>query len=188
MLIEQRSAILTLKPPHSRAADQGRRVRPVQRNHQLARLWEDGWSSRCDHCRQHGWAHQRSNINGLSVQSEFNKARYGINVAGTDSKTGALTAASANSVSGTIIADLSGAVRPLKICPFLSVVDGAMLGGAWTDYTPAVTTGKGAFTTTSATGSYRVVGKTVSIRATLTITNAGTADRCEILTAARVEI
>lgn len=49
------------------------------------------------------------------------------------------------------------------------------LEAAWTAYTPTIAAGTGAYTTTSATGAYRQVGKTVQFRATVTITSVGTA-------------
>lgn len=104
-------------------------------------------------------------INGLSVQSEFNTARYGINRTGSGPATGAVLNAS-----------LGGAVTATNNLPgTFGVVDGAALGGAWTDYTPTVTTGSGSFTTVSASGSYRLVGKTLSIRIIITLNNVGTA-------------
>ena len=49
------------------------------------------------------------------------------------------------------------------------------LGGAWTAWTPTVTASAGAFTTASGTGRYEQRGKTVSWKATITITTVGTA-------------
>ena len=48
-------------------------------------------------------------------------------------------------------------------------------GAAWTAYTPTVTPGGGSFTTVSATGRYKVLGKTVWMEAAITITTVGTA-------------
>lgn len=45
----------------------------------------------------------------------------------------------------------------------------------FTTYTPVVTAGSGAFTTVSATGRYRRIGKLVFIQITVTITTNGTA-------------
>ena len=42
-------------------------------------------------------------------------------------------------------------------------------------YTPVITAGSGAFTTVSATGRYRIIGKLVFIQITVTITTNGTA-------------
>jgi hypothetical protein len=47
--------------------------------------------------------------------------------------------------------------------------------GAWTGYTPTLSVSSGAFTTASATGAYRQIGKTVFFRAAITITTNGTA-------------
>ena len=46
--------------------------------------------------------------------------------------------------------------------------------GAWTSYSPSVASVVGTITTSSATGRYRQVGKTVTATATVTITNKGT--------------
>ncbi len=48
-------------------------------------------------------------------------------------------------------------------------------GGEWTSYTPTVTSGSGSFTTVSATGKYKTIGKTTFFQIRVTITNAGTA-------------
>jgi hypothetical protein len=45
---------------------------------------------------------------------------------------------------------------------------------AWTAYTPTITAGTGTITTSSATGRYKQVGKTVRLQITITITTAGT--------------
>ena len=47
--------------------------------------------------------------------------------------------------------------------------------GAWTAYTPTVTASSGAFTTVSAAGRAKLVGKTRHFTVTVTITTAGTA-------------
>lgn len=47
-------------------------------------------------------------------------------------------------------------------------------GTAWTSYTPTITPGSGSFTSASATGGYKTVGKTVFFTVTVTITTAGT--------------
>lgn len=116
-------------------------------------------------------------INGLSVQSEFNTARYGLNLAGVNSANGALVTPGAYPVTGAILnADLGGAVTATNGMPgTFGVVNGAALGGYWTNYTPTVTTGSGAFTTVSASASYLVVGKTVSVRINIQIADKGTA-------------
>lgn len=48
-------------------------------------------------------------------------------------------------------------------------------GTAWTAWTPTVVAGTGAFTTVSAAGSYKTIGKTVFFNARVTITTNGTA-------------
>jgi hypothetical protein len=50
-------------------------------------------------------------------------------------------------------------------------------GTAWTSYTPTITAGVGAFTTVSATGRYKAIGKTVFVQVTITITTVGSASQ-----------
>jgi hypothetical protein len=45
---------------------------------------------------------------------------------------------------------------------------------AWTAYTPVITTNTGAFTTVSATGKYKVIGKTVFVSIVISIPTVGT--------------
>lgn len=45
---------------------------------------------------------------------------------------------------------------------------------AWTAYTPAVVPGTGALTTVSATGAFKIIGKTVFVRAEIVLTTNGT--------------
>ena len=55
------------------------------------------------------------------------------------------------------------------------VGDITMTGSAWTAYTPTITSSSGSFTTVSATGKYKVFGKTCWFTTDITITTAGTA-------------
>jgi hypothetical protein len=48
-------------------------------------------------------------------------------------------------------------------------------GTAWTSYTPTITAGGGSFTTVSATGRYKTLGKTVFVEIKITITTNGSA-------------
>jgi hypothetical protein len=48
-------------------------------------------------------------------------------------------------------------------------------GAAWTSYTPTITAGAGTPTTVSATGRYKVFGKTVIVTIDVTVTTTGTA-------------
>jgi hypothetical protein len=52
--------------------------------------------------------------------------------------------------------------------------DITMTGTAWTAYTPTITSGSGTITTVSATGKYKVFGKTCWFTVDITITTAGT--------------
>lgn len=54
-------------------------------------------------------------------------------------------------------------------------VNGVSLDTAWTSYTPIITSASGAFTTVSATGFYKQIGKTVLFRIEISITTNGTA-------------
>lgn len=49
------------------------------------------------------------------------------------------------------------------------------VSGAWIAYTPTVTAQTGTFTTVSATGAYKKIGKTVYVRQSITCTTVGTA-------------
>ncbi|MET4263898.1 hypothetical protein ABIA95_000165 [Bradyrhizobium sp. LA8.1] len=49
------------------------------------------------------------------------------------------------------------------------------LTGAWTSYSPTVSAGSGSFTSASATGVYKQIGKTVLFTVTITITTNGSA-------------
>jgi hypothetical protein len=48
-------------------------------------------------------------------------------------------------------------------------------GGAWEDYTPTISTSSGSFTSVSATGKWKRIGKTIFYRLTITITTVGSA-------------
>lgn len=50
-------------------------------------------------------------------------------------------------------------------------------GTAWTTYTPTITANAGTFTTVSATGRSKTIGKTVFIEIVVTVTNVGTASQ-----------
>lgn len=54
-------------------------------------------------------------------------------------------------------------------------INGVNQNAAWTAYTPTVTSTSGTFTTVSATGRYKQVGKTILLQADVTVTSAGTA-------------
>lgn len=57
----------------------------------------------------------------------------------------------------------------------VGTVAGVDLSTAWAAYTPTVTAGTGTFTTVSAAGRYKQIGKTVFASMRVTITNLGTA-------------
>jgi hypothetical protein len=104
-------------------------------------------------------------INGLSVQSEFNTARYGINQTGGGVATGAVLNAS--------FVGAAAATNNLSLG--FGVVDGVALGGGWPAYVPTVTCdGGGALAAVASSGAYRLVGKTADFQANITITDKGT--------------
>lgn len=50
----------------------------------------------------------------------------------------------------------------------------ATLGGAWATFTPTITANSGSFTTTSATGRWTQIGKTIHFNVNITLTTVGT--------------
>lgn len=63
----------------------------------------------------------------------------------------------------------------LSSCDSLPVTGVVGLSTAWTTYTPTIAAASGSFTTVSATGRYKQIGKTVCIKIVITITDIGTA-------------
>ncbi len=86
-------------------------------------------------------------------------------------------AATANTGTGSVVR----ATSPTLVTPALgaataTTINGASLdNNAWTTYTPTITSGGGSFTTVSATGRYKQIGKTVHLQVDVVITTAGTA-------------
>jgi hypothetical protein len=73
----------------------------------------------------------------------------------------------------------NGMVTYLEDSDSLQIYDGstfaqAVSTNAWTAYTPTATPATGAFTTVSATGSFKLVGKTCHVAAQVSITTNGT--------------
>ena len=64
-----------------------------------------------------------------------------------------------------------------KIIMSLQLIAGQItdIQGAWSNYTPTVTSQGGTPTTVSATGRYKQIGKTVLVEISVTITDKGTA-------------
>jgi hypothetical protein len=87
-------------------------------------------------------------------------------ISGNASGTGTLTIAAPNTNSNRTLElpDESG-----------TLLSTGSTGTAWTAYTPTITSGSGSFTTVSATGKYKVFGKTCWFTVDITITTAGTA-------------
>lgn len=53
---------------------------------------------------------------------------------------------------------------------------------AWTSYTPTVSSGSGTFTLATATGRYKIIGKTIFLQADVTITTVGSAAGTIVIT------
>lgn len=87
-------------------------------------------------------------------------------ISGNASGTGTLTIAAPNTNSNRTLTlpDESG-----------TLLSTGSTDTAWTAYTPTITSGSGSFTTVSATGKYKVFGKTCWFTVDITITTAGTA-------------
>ena len=99
-----------------------------------------------------------------------------------------VSVATANGISGTVATSTTtpvitlslGAITPTSITGMstpLSVAQGGTgnAGGAWTAYTPTVSSGTGTLTAASATGAYRQIGKTVYVRISISVPTNGTA-------------
>jgi hypothetical protein len=88
-----------------------------------------------------------------------------VKVSGNASGTGTLTIAAPNTNSDYTL------TLPTETGTLLST---GSTDTAWTAYTPTITSGSGTITTVSATGSYKVFGKTCWFTTNVTITTAGT--------------
>lgn len=65
----------------------------------------------------------------------------------------------------------------------VSTLNGATIdNNAWTAYTPTVTAATGTFTTVSAVGYYKIIGKTCFITTTITVTAVGSASNATRIT------
>ena len=114
-------------------------------------------------------------------------ALVGTNISGTGASYTAgnatkLTTPRAISIGGTtgltatgVNFDGSAAIAP-ALTGTLAVANGGTgdTGTAWASYTPTLSCGAGTLTTSSATGAYKQIGKTVFVRFTATITTNGT--------------
>lgn len=87
------------------------------------------------------------------------------------SKTSSLTAASA--LTGPELFYADDGTNDVKVTA--DQIKTFTNGGAWTAYTPTLGATAGALTTATATGAYIQIGKTVSFRVFLTLTDKGTA-------------
>lgn len=93
---------------------------------------------------------------------------YNISLSGTDVRVKSATSISL--ITG-------GVVRAAATATGLDITgEITATGTAWTAYTPTVTPANGAFTTVSASGKYKQLGKTMFFRANIIITTNGTAN------------
>lgn len=109
------------------------------------------------------WVILQTNIDGAVTGPASSTNNGFVRFDGTTGKIvkdGAATVALGSEVSGT-----------------LPVANGGTgdTGTAWDSYTPTLTASSGSFTTTSASGRYKQIGKTVFFEVDVTITNKGTA-------------
>lgn len=79
-----------------------------------------------------------------------------------------------NGGTGNTIGQINVATQVTGILPVLNGGTGDT-GAAWAAYTPAVTAGSGTFTTVSATGRYKQLGKTVFVQIKVIDTTNGSA-------------
>lgn len=78
---------------------------------------------------------------------------------------------------GTLFVTGASTLGSLTLGTPLAVAQGGTgdTGTAWGAYTPTISAGSGTFTSATATGAYKTIGKTVHFRAIVTITTNGTA-------------
>lgn len=87
-------------------------------------------------------------------------------------------------VGGALGTPASGTLTNATGLPLTSGVTGTLpvanggtgdTGTAWTSYTPTLTAGSGSYTSATATGKYKAIGKTIFVTITVSITTNGTA-------------
>lgn len=108
-----------------------------------------------------------------------------VTAATTNSNLGIFAATTSAQLRG-IISDETGtgalvfATSPALVTPDLGVATATSINGvaldnnAWSAYTPTITANSGTYTTVSATGRYKQIGKTVICEGTVTTTDIGT--------------
>lgn len=117
-----------------------------------------------------------TNITGLNA-SNLSAGTVAAARGGAGTITGALKGNGAGAVSQAACADLSNGAAGCSATLPLSVANGGTgdTGTAWSTYTPVVTAGAGTFTSVSASGRYKQLGKIVWFSVSITITTNGTA-------------
>jgi hypothetical protein len=99
---------------------------------------------------------------GAAADPSFNAMSQDCTMAGT----GAITCTKTNNTS----------FSPLATATIAAIANGGTAdnGSAWTPYSPSLTCGSGSFTTATATGRYKTLGKTVFVSLLITMTTNNT--------------
>lgn len=97
---------------------------------------------------------------------------------------GSVSSIAGNTGAFTLSTGITNVGNDIRLSVPVSVANGGTgnTGGAWTSWTPTVTSGGGTPTSVTATGTYQQIGKVVNWCVTISITNAGTANSAINLT------
>lgn len=125
----------------------------------------------------HQWinAINTSGVPQLSQPASSDLSDYG-SVPNAALANASVTVTAGTGMSGGGAVSLGSSVT-LNISTPVTVANGGTgdTGTAWTPYTPTITAQSGTFTSASATGRYKTIGKTCFIELTITITTVGSA-------------